>query len=140
MEWECKLAETGYRVTGPRRAVMEVLRQAEGPLSPCDILERGQQSHQSLGLVTVYRTLDLFAELGLVRKAHVAGGCHGYMLSSPGHHHAVICRECACAVEFRGDDNLPLLIERVEAETGFRIQGHLLQLFGLCQNCQNRES
>jgi len=140
MDWEYKLAETGYRVTGPRRAVMEVLLRAEGPLSPCDILSRGQQFHQSLGLVTVYRALDLFAELGLVRKAHAAGGCHGYMLSSPGHHHAVICRGCARAVEFRGDDDLQSLIERVEVETGFQVQGHLLQLFGLCQDCQNRQS
>lgn len=140
MDWERRLTETGYRVTAPRRAVMGVLLQAEGPLSPCDILNRGQQFHSSLGLVTVYRALELFAELGLVRKAHTVGGCHGYMLSSPGHHHAVICRRCARAVEFRGEDDLQLLIERVEAETGFQIQGHLLQLFGLCQECQERHS
>ena len=128
MNWEHKLAETGYRVTGPRRAVMEVLLRAEGPLFLA-ILSRGQQFHRSLGLVTVYRALDLFAELGLVRKARTwqrVPRLHALLSWAPPRRDLSRLRPCR---RVSREDDLQMLIEQVEAETGFRIQGHLLQLF-----------
>lgn len=102
-------------------------------------MKRGQHIHHRLGLVTVYRTLALFTELGLVRRVHRQDSCHGYALSSPGHRHHIICQQCGNAAEFAGEDNiLSALVERVEAETCYRVDGHMLQLFGLCADCQAR--
>jgi Fe2+ or Zn2+ uptake regulation protein len=138
VEWEHCLADAGCRITAPRRAVMQVLQQAPAPLLPQEILELGQQIHQNLGLVTVYRTLALLAELNLVRRVHGDNGCHGYVLASPGHRHALICQSCNRAVEFPGEDDIHALIDRVEAETSFQVDDHLLQLFGLCPACKER--
>ena len=137
--WEQCLADAGCRITAPRRAVMQVLQKASVPLSPREILEQGKQVYRGLGLVTVYRTVNLLAELNLVRRVHREDGCHGYLLASPGHRHALICQCCGRAVEFPGEDDLHALIERVEAGTGYRVDDHLLQLLGLCPDCQGTE-
>ena len=137
--WEQCLADAGCRITAPRRAVMQVLQKASVPLSPREILEQGKRVCRKLGLVTVYRTVNLLAELNLVRRVHREDGCHGYLLASPGHRHALICQCCGRAVEFQGEDDLHALIERVEAGTGYRVDDHLLQLLGLCPDCQGTE-
>ena len=106
------------------------------PLSPQEIWELAEADHPGLGLVTVYRTLVLLEDLGLVRRVHRADGCHAYLPASPGHSHAVICSGCGRATEFSGGDDVRPLIKRVEAATGFTVNSHLLQLSGLCPDCQ----
>ncbi|RLC87286.1 MAG: hypothetical protein DRI37_06300, partial [Chloroflexi bacterium] len=73
--WEQQLTACDCRITMPRRAVMGVLLEAESSLAPQEILERGRQVHAHLGLVTVYRTLELFLRLNLVRRVHREDGC-----------------------------------------------------------------
>ena len=136
-DWEEQLADAGCRITASRRAAMEILRKTDVPLCPQEILEQAQVLHPNLGLVTVYRTVNLFADLGLLRRVHREDGCHAYVLASPGHHHVVVCERCGRALEFHGEDDIEALIRRVSTETGFTIQDHLLQLFGLCSECQN---
>ena len=138
VEWEVCLSEAGYRITASRRAVMAVLIQDNAPLSPQEILEQARAVHAGLGLVTVYRTLNLLTDLDLVRRIHREDGCHGYVLASPGHHHAVICHNCGRAVEFTGKNDIDALIAQVERRTGYRVDDHLLQLSGLCPDCQRR--
>ena len=140
MDWEASLTAAGYRITASRRAVIQTLTQTDIPLSPQEIFEQARKVHRRLGLVSVYRTLDLFSELDLVRRVHRQDGCHGYLLASPGHRHALICQRCGRAVEFPGEDDLHELIGRVEATTGYKVDDHLLQLFGLCPDCQSAES
>ncbi len=137
--WEDRLAAAGFRITAPRRAVMEVLQEARAPLSPQDILEHGGAIHPELGLTTVYRTVALLSDLGLVRRLHRSNGCRGYVAASPGHRHHVVCRECGRTVEFPGAKDLAALIGRVEQSTDYRVEGHLLQLFGLCPDCQEKD-
>jgi Fe2+ or Zn2+ uptake regulation protein len=60
------------------------------------------------------------------------------MPASPGHRHAIVCRACGQAVEFPGCEGLDGLIARVQQETGYRVQDHLLQLIGVCPDCQGR--
>lgn len=138
IDWERSLTEAGYRVTTSRRAVIRVLEEAETPLTPEQVLERGKAHHGTLGLVTVYRTLDLLVELRLVRLIHRRGGCHAYLLASPGHCHAVVCQRCGRAIEFAGGEEIDALRKRVEAQTHYRIRGHLLQFSGLCPDCQDK--
>ncbi|MBN2007265.1 MAG: transcriptional repressor [Anaerolineae bacterium] len=135
--WEEALGRKGCRITASRRAVMEVLADAEVPLAPQTIYERGRAVHPKLGLVTVYRALELFTDLDLVSRVHHGDGCHGYVLSTPGHRHVMLCRGCGRAVEFLGENDLDELIARIETRTGYRIEEHLLQLSGLCPDCQS---
>ncbi len=136
MKWKDRLAAEGYRLTAPRRAVLQVLQQTETPLSPQEILAQAHKAHPQLGLVTVYRLLNLLTGLNLLRRVHRKDGCHGYLPASLGHHHALICQTCGRAVEFAGEADLESLISRVEMGTGYRVEDHLLQLFGLCPGCQ----
>jgi Fe2+ or Zn2+ uptake regulation protein len=136
-DWEQHLAEAGYRLTAARRAVIQSLVTTNMPLSPQETWQRGQSLQPTLGLASVYRTLGLLEELGLVRRVHQEDGCHGYMPASPGHQHTILCRSCGQAVEFPGSEDLDELITQVQEETGYRVEGHLLQLVGVCPDCQN---
>jgi len=135
MGWEERLSRAGWRVTAPRRVVMQVLQRAGRPLSPQEIHARGRRIYPSLGLVSVYRALAVLEQAGLVRRVHRENRCDGYLPASPGHHHVLLCRRCGRAVEFPGAEDLSGLIARVERQTGFRVEDHLLQLIGLCPPC-----
>jgi Fur family ferric uptake transcriptional regulator len=136
MNWENELAAQGFRITAARRAVMGVLLAAPAPLSPQEICQQGREACRRLGLVTVYRTLALLEDHGWVRRVHREDHCHAYVSCSPGHSHAMVCRECGRTTEFPGAEDLRTLIARVEATTGYRVDDHLLQLSGLCPECQ----
>ena len=75
------LAQAGYSNTRSRRAVLMAICEAGGQASGAELLALGRAHHPPLGLVTVYRTLDLLLSLGLVRKLHLDEGCHTYALS-----------------------------------------------------------
>ncbi len=131
------LAANGYRMTAPRRVVAQVLQETTTPLVPQEIHARGLLRHAQLGLVTVYRTLELFQELGVIHRVHRDDGCHGYIWVSAGHRHLLTCARCGQAVEFPGWDDLAAFIVQIEAHTGYQVEAHLLQLSGLCPDCQD---
>jgi Fur family ferric uptake transcriptional regulator len=130
-----QLSRSGYRVTRPRRAVVQALLEDEGHQSPAEVCIRARAHYPGIGLVTVYRTLELLAELGLVRRIHAGNGCHDYAIASHGHRHHLICRCCGAAIEFDGCDLSPLF-DKIGESTGYRVDEHLLELVGLCPACQ----
>lgn len=136
MRCEERLRKAGYRLTAARRAVIQVLEQTVTPLSPHDVWRRGQRLQPALGLASVYRFLDLLEDLALVRRIYGLDGSQGYIAASPGHKHTILCRACRQAVEFSGTEDLQELVARVQQQTGYRVEGHLLQLSGLCPACQ----
>ena len=129
------LAGAGYRITQPRLAVIRALLEDDGYLSPAEVRARACTYHPGVGLVTVYRTLDLLGQMGFVRRIHAEDGCHGYAAASLGHRHHLVCRSCGATIEFEGCDLSPFL-ERVSRETGYAIDDHLLELVGVCSTCQ----
>ena len=147
------LTRAGYSNTRARRAVVAALSHADGPASPNELLAAGREIHPALGLVTVYRTLEILEQLGIVRKLHLAEGCHSYVLSAAGlraerdtgepgdeaHAHHIICQECRRAVEFDGCD-IDAVISSVQVQTGFAVRSHWLEMFGLCPSCQEKTS
>jgi Fur family ferric uptake transcriptional regulator len=130
-----QLSQAGYRITRPRRAVIQVLLEDDGYSSPAEVHARARSYCPTVGLVTVYRTLDLLSHMGFVRRIHTEDGCHNYAAAAHGHRHHVICRLCGAAVEVEGCDLSPFLA-RVSHETGFQIEDHLLELVGLCSACR----
>jgi Fur family ferric uptake transcriptional regulator len=131
-----QLSQSGYRVTRPRRAVIQALLEGRGYSNPAEVYARVRQHCPTVGLVTVYRTLELLSRLGLVRRIHTEeGGCRGYAATAHGHRHHLVCRRCGTAVEFEGCDLEPLSA-RLSQETGFAIEDHLLELVGVCSDCR----
>jgi Fe2+ or Zn2+ uptake regulation protein len=133
--WLARLQENGYRVTEPRRAVVEIIAASDHVLSPLDVFERARSRYAGLGLVTVYRTVEKLEELGLIQRVHQPSGCQAFVAAPPGHQHLLICMRCGRANYF-GGDRLDPLMEEVAGESGFQIRSHWLQLFGMCQDCQ----
>jgi Fur family ferric uptake transcriptional regulator len=143
------LMQAGYSNTRARRAVLEAIFEAGGQATPAELLALGRRRHAALGLVTVYRTLEILLRLGLMRKLHLEDGCHTYAVSTAGWHagemggpldraehgHHIICQSCGRAVEFAGCQ-LDDIVARAEAQTGFRVSSHWLEMFGSCPECR----
>lgn len=121
-----KMRGRGYKATPQRVAVLEAL---------------GAEQHQSLedirgrcpevGLVTVYRTLGLLGELGLVRRLDLGDGPR-YELADD-HHHHLICESCGDISEF---DECPIDPTRLPAGETFEINAHSVEVYGLCGVCK----
>jgi len=130
------LTTHGYKLTRPRRAVLRVVA-AGASLNPYEIYARARKIYARTGLVTVYRTLELLAACGAVRKVHESDGCHSFALASEGHAHHIICGECHSVTEFAECD-LADLLRAARRRTGYTIQDHWLELFGTCPACQRK--
>jgi len=140
MRWQEVLSKNGYRVSGPRKHVMRLLENSEQPMTPLEIYQALSKSGIALGMVSVYRALELLTELDLVCVVYNPDGSAGYVAGADGHHHHILCQNCCRTIVFEGSENLSDLIERVEAETKFRVSDHLLQLYGLCPDCQKQST
>lgn len=133
--WLQHLKNSGYRLTASRRAVVRALAGSDRALNATEIYDQARQSYPTLGLVSVYRTLETLEELELIQRVHQPDECHAYLAAFNGHQHLVLCQVCGSADFFRGDD-LGALFARVERESGYQINEHWLQLFGLCAECR----
>jgi Fur family ferric uptake transcriptional regulator len=129
------LRQHGYKFTPQRRIVIQTVASSQDHLTPAAIYERVHQEHPNIGLVTIYRTLDILAKLGLICELHAGGSCRSYATGASEHHHHLICTNCGKVVDFSGYD-LSQLEQRLSLETGFDIEDHLLEFVGLCQACQ----
>ncbi len=136
--WLQVLQRRGYRLTAARRAVVRVLAESGHTLTPSEIYHAARRLYPALGLVSVYRTLEKLETLGLVQRVHQVEGCNTYFPNVAGHQHVLLCRRCRQARFFSGDD-LDALVNKLQAETGFAIEHHWLQLVGLCERCQQEE-
>jgi Fur family ferric uptake transcriptional regulator len=100
-----------------------------------EIYEEARREHPHLGLVSVCRTLEKLARLGLLESVHHPNGCNAYIAARQGHSHLLICQNCGKVSYFSGD-RLGALVESVEGESGYQVKYRLLQLIGLCGHCQ----
>jgi Fe2+ or Zn2+ uptake regulation protein len=135
-QWLDQLKSSGYRLTPPLRIIVDILAHSSRAMSPIDLYDLGRHEYPNLGLVTVYRSLDKLEELGLVQRIHQVGGCHRYMRAARGHEHILLCTCCGQVGYFSGDD-LTELIDTTAQKSGYSIQEHWLQLYGLCAKCQS---
>jgi Fe2+ or Zn2+ uptake regulation protein len=130
------LKSAGYRLTQSRAAVVRVIDEANGWLRPEQVHAQAKKYCPSIGLVTVYRTLALLVEHGYIRRIHFDDKCHGYARVELSHGHHLVCRGCSQTIEVAGTEDLKPLMKQVQNETGFVIDDHLLELIGLCRECQ----
>ena len=133
--WLEALRASGYHLTRTRRLIVEIIATSRRALEPIEIYDLGKKSYPRLGLVTVYRTLEKLEALGLVQRLHQQDGCHTYLRAAHGHEHFLICTSCGRAEPFSGDD-LSALTQSVATQSGYHVQEHWLQLYGLCPDCR----
>ena len=133
--WLTALSDNGYRLTGARRAVVEIIAESPRALTPLEVFDLARAAHPELGLVSVYRTLEKLEELHLIQRVHQPEGCQAFVSANQGHQHMLLCQKCGKVTFFEGDD-LENLISAISGKTGYKIQEHWLQLFGLCATCR----
>jgi Fur family transcriptional regulator, ferric uptake regulator len=135
--WLLMLEAEGGRLTAPRKTIVELLVQTDHALEPLELFDLARKKYPRIGLMTVYRTLELLTDLKLIERVHQADGCHTYLRAAQGHEHILLCTQCGKAQYFTGDD-LGSLISGVGRDYGFKVQDHWLQLQGVCSNCQGK--
>lgn len=135
--WKDTLQNAGARLTRPRKAILEVVASSDQPLTAKEIFKRARKEAPNLGLVTVYRTIDALESYGLIDRFHGQDQCQTVFRSPSGHRHLLTCTSCGKSIFFDG-----ILAEKefdlIGRENGFEIKGHLLQLFGLCDTCREK--
>jgi len=131
-----RLRQQERKITGPRAAILEILRQHSHPLTNRDIqaaLPGGQ-----CNLATIYRAMHLLEEMGMVKRFDFGDGAARFELvgeGDDGHHHHLVCTRCAEVIEI--EECFSKAVEkRIAAANGFKGVTHKLEFFGVCPACQ----
>jgi len=134
-DWLAQLQAQGYRTTAPRSAVVAIVAASHEALRPSEVLARARRQCTTLGLVTVYRTLEMLEALGLVRRVHHLHHCQAYVAAGRPTPQLLVCRDCGRADHFRCE-GLDQLLTHLLSEQGYEIEHYWLQLVGRCATCQ----
>ncbi|HTX70026.1 MAG TPA: Fur family transcriptional regulator [Thermoleophilia bacterium] len=131
---EAVFREKGIPFTRQRRLIWEFFAGADRAAT---ITETADALHgDGVGQATVYRTVQLLSDLGLLAHVQDRRGDICYIAPPIGHSHPLICGVCRRVVRFDGDGDLGELEARLAAETGFSIYGHHLEVYGICPSCR----
>jgi Fur family ferric uptake transcriptional regulator len=124
------------KVTGPRQAILKSLRGLHGPLTIKEIHE--QLGPGNCDLATIYRSMHLLEEMGMVKRFEFGTGAARFELldeGDDGHHHHLVCTRCSDVIEL--EECFPNELERrIATQNGFKAVTHKLEFFGVCPRCQ----
>ncbi|UCH25556.1 MAG: transcriptional repressor [Trueperaceae bacterium] len=123
------------RETSQRRAIMNALESAPGPLTAQEVLEKASHEKAGLGLATVYRNLGSLEKVGVVVPVHLPNESTRYEPAGRGHHHHFCCSTCGKVFEL-GSKCPVAILEGVTLPGGFKVNHHELTLYGHCPTCQ----
>lgn len=131
-----RLRQKALRITGPRQAILEILRQHPHPLTNKEILAALPKGE--CDLATVYRSMHLLQKMGMVKRFDFGDGAARFELvgaAKDEHHHHLVCTECSVIIEI--DECFPREWEnQIAARNGFKAVSHKLEFFGICPRCQ----
>jgi Fur family ferric uptake transcriptional regulator len=131
-----RLRRKAQKITGPRQAILKILREQSHPLANKDIfaaLPKGD-----CDLATVYRSMHLLEKMGMVKRFDFGDGVARFELlgeGDDGHHHHLVCTRCAGVVEIE-ECGMHSLEEQIAESNGFKAVTHRLEFFGVCPSCQ----
>ena len=137
-----KLKEKGCKLTLQRRSVLDVLiEHCNEHLSTEEIYDIVKENYPEIGLATVYRTVQLFEEMGIVDRLNFDDGCSRFELSSEDtvhHHHHLIYEKCNKVFEVE-NDLLEEIEKEIERKYNFKIHDHNVMFYGTCKDCEQKE-
>ena len=133
------LKDAGLKVTHPRTKILDILQSnPDMHLSADEIHNKLVDHNESIGLATVYRVLTQLELAGLIQKNQFNDNQSSYEIKKQ-HHDHLICTKCGKIIEFMNDD-LEALQEKISDTYQFRLDSHVMTLFGVCKdgNCQDK--
>ena len=131
------LRQKGYRLTPQRAMVLEAIEHATGHISTEEIYDPIAKKYPNINISTIYRTLELLTELGLVTATNMGDGTLRYHASTKGHHHHLICSKCGKVIDIDEHD-LQEFKNSLLANYGFAAELKHIAFFGCCPQCANK--
>jgi Fur family ferric uptake transcriptional regulator len=128
------LDRAGYRLTEPRRSLAALIASHNGHFTAGELVSEARARRLGVGRATVFRTLEVLEALGAVERLDLPSGDHAYVVCQRSHHHHVICSQCGRTNEI-DDGDLRAVVNEIARRTGYRVDDHRLELFGLCPAC-----
>ena len=125
----------GYRLTGPRRALADLINEYNGHFTAAELEKLARERRLGTSRATLFRLLDVLTELNVVERLDLPTGEHAYVPCARAHHHHVVCLRCGRATEV-DDAGVAEAVAEIGRRSGYRIDSHRLELFGLCHHCQ----
>jgi Fur family transcriptional regulator, ferric uptake regulator len=132
-DWQDELRARGYRLTPQRQLVLEAVQDLEHA-TPDEILLHVRERASGVNISTIYRTLELLEEIGLVTHTHLSHGAPTYHSSAVPQHVHLVCRSCKSVYDINPGLVQPL-VDRLHDDQGFETDVAHLTIFGLCQKC-----
>ena len=130
------LRESGLRPTGPRLRILHLFeRSVQRHFSADDVYRALIESKEEVGIATVYRVLSQFEQAGILIRHNFEGDRALYELNRGEHHDHLLCVQCGQVVEFFSHD-LEEIQEKIAKKYDFKLQEHVLYLYGTCRSCQ----
>jgi Fur family ferric uptake transcriptional regulator len=133
------LDTAGYRLTAPRRAVAALIAEHDGHFTAAELEAVARDRRVRVSRASLFRALDLLTDLGVLERLDLPSGEHAYVPCAPAHHHHVVCSRCGRTTEVE-DHGVAAAVAEIARRTGYRIDAHRLELFGLCRHCQAKTS
>jgi Fur family transcriptional regulator, ferric uptake regulator len=133
VDWQDELRARGYRLTPQRQLVLEAVQDLEHA-TPDEILAHVRERASGVNISTIYRTLELLEEIGLVTHTHLSHGAPTYHSSAVPPHVHLVCRSCKTVYDVDPQAVQPL-VDRLHDDEGFETDVAHLTVFGLCQKC-----
>lgn len=129
IDLEQKCIEAGLKMTEPRRAILNILSHANDHPSVEDVYERVKKKDSSISMATVYRTLGLLDELGLVFRHEFSDGHHARYEVNDAHHHHLIDLDTGKVIEFQNDE-IEKMKQKIAKDLGYELIECRLELYG----------
>lgn len=132
------ISDRGLKSTRQRDEIASWFFESRGHLSADQIYREIQKASPGIGFSTVYRTMKLLCEAGLVSERHF-GNAEALYENVSSHHDHCICTSCGRIIEFENEE-IESLQQEVAAKFGFRIDSHKMELYGRCAQCADAAS
>ena len=129
-----RLSQKGYRITPQRLMILNAINGASGHVSAEEIYESIRKSYPGLNISTVYRTLELLKEMGLVTETDMGDGRVRFHSAGHEHHHHLVCSACGKVIDLDEEMFAPL-ISMLKAKYAFHADLHHMAIFGRCKDC-----
>ena len=134
-----KIKACGYKLTEARKIVLHVLCENHSHLTSAEISQQVKEMNPKIGRASIFRALDLFTELSIIRPTYYeAQSPHYIVLAADGHHAHFICNQCEQVIEIE-ECQINSMLGELSTLHNLTMTGHVLEVYGLCEKCSRED-